>query len=229
MRLQIFVEDELSEAYEVLALRALGLPIAPRNRQAVRAARIDVEDLTTRAGLLDLTRRAMRSGYDKILFILDEEGPSASGRPQTLSSFRQAFLELCTYLVSGQEKALKNAKVARIVCKRCLEGWLLAGPQAIVDEVLRGHGTDYAPAPQRTETLLPAQALEQIAHVIREAGRRIGRRDLSQISSKVIKARGPSFARHVDPARARRYNSSLAYFYDMIDGHQSGCEHPCPE
>jgi hypothetical protein len=229
MPLQIFVEDELAEAYEALALRALGLPIAPRNRQAVLAARIDVDDLTARDGLLDLTRRAMRSGHDTILFILDEEGPSALGRSKKLASFRQAFLELCAYLASGREKALSNAKVSRIVCKRCLEGWLMAYPRAIVDAVRGEHGIDYFPTPHRTEELLPAQALEGIAHVIRETGRRLGRRDLSQISSKSIKARGASIAGHVVPDRARRYNSSLDYFYDMIDGQRSGCDHPCPE
>jgi hypothetical protein len=229
MPLQIFVEDEFAETYEVLALRALGLPAAPRNRQAVLAVKIDVDNLTTLDGLLDLTRRAIRSKHDTILFILDEEGPSALGRPKKLASFRQAFLELCAYLASGREKALSNAKVSRIVCKRCLEGWLMTDPQAVVDAVRGEHGIDYSPTPRKTEELLPAQALEGIAHVIRETGRRLGRRDLSQISSKVIKSRGPSFAKHVVPARARHYNSSLAYFYDMIDGHRSGCEHPCPE
>jgi hypothetical protein len=229
MPLQIFVEDELAEAYEALALRALGLPLAPRNRRAVLAARIDVDDLTTRDGLLDLTRRAMRSGHDTILFILDEEGPPSSDRPQKLANFRQAFLELCAYLASGREKDLGKAKVTRIVCKRCLEGWLMADPQAIVDAVRGKHGIDYVPAPQRTEELLPTQALDGIAHVIRETGRRLGRRDLSQISSKNIKSRGASIAGHVVPDRARRYNLSLDYFYGMIDGQRSGCEHPCPE
>ncbi|MFY9822076.1 MAG: hypothetical protein WAM82_11890 [Thermoanaerobaculia bacterium] len=228
MPLQIFVEDELAEAYEVLALRALGFPPEIRNRRAVRAARINVEDLTTLEGLLDLTRRAMRSGHDTILFILDEEEPT-SGRPPKLASFRQAFLELCTYLASGREKDLGKAKVIRIVCKRCLESWLIADPQAIVDSVRGRHGIEYFPAPQRTEELLPIHASERIAHVIRETGRRLGRRDLIQTSSKGIKSRGASIAGHVVPDRARPYNVSLNYFYDMIDGQRSGCDHPCPE
>jgi hypothetical protein len=229
MPLRIFVEDKLAEAYEVLALRALGFPASPRNRRVVLASQIDVDDLTTRDGLLDLTSRAVRTGYDTILFILDEEGPIALGRPQKLASFRQAFLELCAYLASGQEKALSKAKVTRIVCKRCLEGWLVADPQAVVDAVRGRHGIDYFPAPQRTEDLLPKQASERIAHVIREAGRRLERHDLSQISSKDIKSRGANIAGHVVPDRARRYNLSLNYFYDMIDGQRRGCEHPCPE
>jgi hypothetical protein len=88
MPVQIFVEDRLSDAYEILALRALGLP--PRkDRQRVRASRVDLDDLTSRAGMLDLARRAWDSGYDCVLFILDEEGlPRSPDRPAKLRAFR---------------------------------------------------------------------------------------------------------------------------------------------
>ncbi len=146
MALQIFVEDQLTDAYEILALRALGLPASPRNRRQVRASRIDVGDLATFEGLLDLTRR----------------------------------------------------------------------------------GVDYAPEAQRTEDLLPEQASERIAQIIKETGRRLGRLDLRQASAHSIKSRGASIAEHVVPERARRHNFSLAYFYEMSTGPLSGCDHPFP-
>jgi hypothetical protein len=58
---------------------------------------------------------------------------------------------------------------------------------------------------------------------------RLDRRDLTRVATGSIKSRGASIAEHVDPARARRHNGSLAYFYDMVDGRRSGCEHPFPE
>ncbi len=230
MSVQIFVEDRLSDAYEVLALRALGLP--PRkDRQRVRASRVDLDDLTSRAGMLDLARRALDSGYDCVLFILDEEGlPRSPDRPAKLRAFRQAFQELCAHLAGLRGKdPLRRLKVTRVVCRRCLESWLAADPQAIVDSVRGARGTDYRPEPRRTDDLLPSQALERIAQIIREAGRRLDRRDLTRVATGGIKSRGASIAEHVDPGRARRHNGSLAYFFDMVDGNRSGCEHPFPE
>ena len=55
MPLQIFVEDKLVDAYEILARKAHGLPGSSSNRREVRAARIDPDDLTSRNSLLDLT------------------------------------------------------------------------------------------------------------------------------------------------------------------------------
>jgi hypothetical protein len=229
MPLQIFVEDQLSDAYEILALRALGLP-ARKDRRRVRASRIDVEDFTSRDRLLDLAQRACDSGYDCVLFILDEEGPRSPDRPAKLRAFREAFKSLCAHLAGLREgDPLRRLKVTRVVCRRCLESWLAADPQAIVDSVRGSRGVNYRPEALRTDDLLPAQAGEKIAQVIREAGRRLDRRDLTRVATGSIKSRGASIAEHVDPGRARRHNHSLAYFYDMVDGHRGGCEHPFPE
>lgn len=231
MPLQIFVEDRLTDAYEILALRALGLPTARRDRRRARASRIDLEELTSRTGLLDLAQRSQQSGYDCVLFIMDEEGlPRSPDRPAKLRAFHQAFRELCDHLGTRRDNdPLHKFKVTRIVCRRCLEGWLAADPQAIVDSVRGSHGIDYRPDPQKTDDLLPHQALDRITQVIREAGNRLGRRDLMRLSSGSIKSRGASIAEHVEPQRARRHNASLAYFLDMVDGSRSGCEHPFPE
>jgi hypothetical protein len=231
MPLQIFVEDRLTDAYEILALRALGLPTARRDRRRVRAVRIDLDELTSRASLFDLAQRSWQSGYDCVLFIMDEEGlPRSPDRPAKLRDFRQAFRELCDHLATLKTNdPLRNLKVTRIVCRRCLEGWLAADPQAIVDSVRGSRGLDYRPDAQKTDDLLPHQALDRIAQIIREAGKRLGRHDLARLSSGSIKSRGASIAEHVQPERARRHNASLKYFLDMVDGSRSGCEHPFPE
>jgi hypothetical protein len=231
MPLQIFVEDQLTDAYERLALRALGLPTTPRNRRQVQASRIEVDELTSRGDLLDLTERSVRSGYDCVLFVMDEEGlPRSPERPAKLASFRRAFQELCDHLsgLRGRDP-LQHVKVSRIVCKRCLESWLAADPQAIVDFARGRHGLDYRPALQNTENLLPKEASERIVQIIREVGRRIERRDLATLGSRGAKSLGKEIASHVLPERARSYNYSLAYFYDMAAGHRSGCDHPFPD
>jgi hypothetical protein len=162
---------------------------------------------------------------------MDEEGlPRSPDRPAKLDAFRQAFRELCGHLSRLRaDDPLRQLKVTRIVCRRCLESWLAADLQAVVDAVRGLRGIDYRPPSQRTDDLLPAQASRRLAEVIQEAGRRLERQDLKRTTTGTIKSRGASIAEHVDPARARRYNSSLAYFYDMIDGKRSGCDHPFPE
>jgi len=124
---------------------------------------------------------------------------------------------------------LRRLSVTRIVCRRCLESWLAADLQAVVNAVRGPRGIDYRPAPHRTDDLLPAQASRKIADVIQEAGRRLERRDLMRVTTGSIKSRGASIAEHLDPERARRFNASLAYFFDMVDGKRSGCDHPFPE
>ena len=160
---------------------------------------------------------------------MDEEGPRSVDRPTKLEGFRQAFNALCDHLAGlRRSDPLRGVKVARIVCKRCLESWLAADPQAIVDSVRGRRGVDYAPDAQRTEDLLPEQASERIAQIIKETGRRLERQDLRRISAHSIKSRGASIAEHVRPEQARRYNVSLAYFYEMSTGQRSGCDHPFP-
>src|SRR5688500_16005869 len=98
MPLQIFVEDKLVDAYEILARKALRLPGSSSNRREVRAVRIDPDDLTSRDSLLDLTVRSFAARYDTILFILDQEGPKSPERAEKLAGFKRAFRELCDHL-----------------------------------------------------------------------------------------------------------------------------------
>lgn len=230
MPLQIFVEDELVDAYEILARKALGLPASRSNRREVRAGRIDPEELTSRDSLLDLAGRAHAAGYDTILFILDQEGPKSPHRAEKLAAFKRAFRELCDHLANlRDDDPLCRVKVVRIVCQRCLEGWLAADPVAIVEAFSGPKKTNYTPAPQRTENLFPEQASARIAHIGQELGSRLGKDHLKRLDPRSIKTRGKDIALSMEPTRAKPYNASLAYFFEMIDGHRSGCDHPCPE
>ena len=226
---QLFVEDELSEAYEILAARALGFDHTRRQqrRQRVRAARLDLCEFTSRDGLLDSVERACRAGSRCILFILDEEDYSESpDRSDKLAAFRQAFTQLCQHLESLPDSHnLKRVKVTCIISKSCLECWLLADPQAIVTAV-RGPSS-YTPPARNTEHHSPRQARDKIAHIVNEVHRR--NRKQKRISGRSAKTMGAKIAPHITPDRARRRNFSLAYFYDMISCEQSGCERPFPE
>lgn len=228
MPLQIFVEDQLSEPYEVLACKALG--IASPDRRQVRASQIDPEDLISFDSLLELVRRSQRSRYDCIIFIMDEEAaPQSADRLDKLKVFAVAFQALCDYLDSLPERdPLSSVKVTRIVCQRCLESWLVSDPQAVVDAARGKQGVKFKPTPRNTEHLTPRQASERIAHLINQTGQRMGRQDLQRIGANSIKSRGKSIAENLKPARARRYNRSLDYFYEMILCTQSGCGKPFP-
>lgn len=223
MPVQIFVEDRYTDAYEILARRG-------RGDHQVRASRIDPEDLTSFENLLDLVQRSARARFDCILFLMDEEGPDSPERPAKLASFRQAFQELCDHLQNlPPNDPLRRVNVARIVCRRCQEAWLAADPQAVVDAFRGAKGVDFRPASRQTDGLTPRQAGEAIVHIAREVGRRTGRSSLKTFDTRDVKARGKDIATHLDPARARAFNSSLAYFFDMVAGRRSGCDHPFPE
>jgi hypothetical protein len=178
--------------------------------------------------LLDLLRLAVTSGYDCVIFILDQEDPLASPeRRELLVRFRQAFAALCDYQQRLRANdPLRRARVIRVICTSCLEGWLAADPKAVVDSVRGSHGINYSPPPQNTDGLLPVQAADRIAHFIREAGRRLQRHDLERVSKSSVKSRGKSIAERLEPDRARAFNSSLDYFFSMADCRRSGCDHP---
>ncbi len=231
MPLQIFVEDKLNEAYEILAGKALGLSPGQGNRRQVRASIIEPDDLTNADSLFDLVTRSQKAGYDCVMFIMDEESqPVSADRPAKLRDFRLAFEALCKHIETlGEKHPLRRVQVIRVVAKRCLECWLLSDPQAIVHYGRGSKGVDYQPAPRTTEDMTPPQASEQIGHILREVGRRAGRRDLQQVRSGNIKSRGKAIAQYIDMTRSRPYNRSLAYFFDMATCHQSGCLQPCPE
>lgn len=227
---QLFVEDALTDPYEILAARALGVPTArAARRRRVRAARLGVNEFTQVDSLLDVVQRAFDAGSRCVLFILDEEDYNASpDRPDHLAEFRVAFEALCRYLEAlPPQVPLKQVKVTRVVSKTCLECWLLADPHAIVVAV--GGPSSYKPLVRNTEHHNPRQAREQMAHIVQQVGKRSGKQRLTRTGSRSVKTLGAKIAPYVAPEQARQRNFSLAYFYDMITCQQSGCERPFPE
>lgn len=229
MPLQIFVEDELSEAYEALAQRGLGWSTTP-NRRELRASRVEISDLTSFEGLLDLTSRSQQAGFDCVIFVLDQESSlNAPERSAQLSNFAAAFAYLCRHLAQLPARdVLRRVKVTRIVSQRCLESWLLSDPQAIVDAMRKGRGINYSPRGANTEQLTPAQASDGIAHHIRQVGVQMKRRDLQRTRANSVKRLGKQIAERVDPQRAIQFNRSLAYFFEMVQCQTSGCDRPFP-
>lgn len=230
--IQIFVEDELNEAYQILAASTIGAPLShSRNggRSRIRVAKMTLNELTSFESLLDLAQRSQRSGYQQVVFAMDHEGPGADpGRIEARRHFREAFQELCDYIEQlPADDPLKQLRLVRVEVHSCLEAWLLSDPLAIVDAF--GGPSNYRPTARRTENLTPRQARDGIAHIVREVGRRTGKRRLARMRGRAIKSLGTRIAPNIKLGRARHYNASLDYFCDMIENDRDGCQHPFPE
>ena len=229
--IQIFVEDELNEAYEILAAKAIGAP--PRRSRAsganhIRAAKVRLDQLTSFESLLDLAQRSQRSGHRQVVFAMDREGHDADqGRVEARRCFREAFQRLCEHIEHlPSSDPLKQLRLARVEVRSCLEAWLLSDPQAIVETF---GPSDYRPDTHQTEHLTPRQAREGIAHIVREIGRRKSNQILATMRGRSVKFLGTRIARNIDLSRARRNNGSLDYFCDMIENDRNGCQQPFPE
>ncbi|MBO9368286.1 MAG: hypothetical protein J7555_05985 [Chloroflexi bacterium] len=231
LNIQIFVEDQLNEAYEILTAKAIGAS-GRRSRMSgenrIRAARVTLDELTDFESLLDLAQRSLRSGYQQVVFAMDHEGPEADqGRVEARLRFREAFQRLCEYIENLQsDHPLRQLRLVRVEVRSCLEAWLLSDPQAIVETF---GPSDYRPDTHQTEHLTPRQAREEIAHILREIGRRKGNRRLAKMGGHAVKSLGTRIAPSFDLARARRNNRSLDYFCDMIENARDGCQQPFPE
>lgn len=226
--IQIFVEDELNEAYEHLAAKALGID-QPRRRshgKNVRVSRIKINEFVDSESLFDLTRLASKSGASQVFFVLDDEDHHVSPERITLQrQFRQAFGTLCREIGGlPTSNLMRQTRVVRVVCKTCLECWLLADPKAVVEAA--GGDRSYLPKIGVTETLTPRQARDQIAHIFNEVNRR--RRRKKRVSSRSMKSEGAKIARYVSLEEAYSNNYSLAYFRDMLTGGKDGCKYAFP-
>jgi len=229
--IRIFVEDERKEAYEILAAKAIGAHVH-RSRVSgtnrIRAARVTLDELTRFESLLDLAQRSQRSGYQQVVFAMDHEGPGADeGRVEALRLFCKAFQQLCKYIEKlPSNDPLKQLRLVRVEVRSCLEAWLLSDPQAIVEKF---GPSGYRPDTHQTEHLTPRQARDEIAHILREIGRRNNNRRMARMGGHAIKSLGTKIASGIDLSRARRNNRSLDYFCDMIENDRDGCQQPFPE
>jgi|GEM_PF-1558865 len=231
LNIQIFVEDELNEAYEILTAKAIGVSrrrsrVSGENR--IRAARVTLDELTDFESLLDLAQRSLRSGYQQVVFAMDHEGPEAEqGRVEARRRFREAFQCLCEYIENlPSDHPLRQLRLVRVEVRSCLEAWLLSDPQALVETF---GPSDYRPDIHQTEHLTPRQAREEIAHIVKEIGRRKGNRRLAHMGGHAVKSLGTRIAPSIDLSRARRNNRSLDYFCDMVENIRDGCQQPFPE
>ena len=229
MRIQIFTEDELNKAYMIIAEKALeAYGSYHPGDHTIRVVRVHAIELTSFEELLDLTQRAQRSGADQVLFLMDHEGPAATqDRIQNREDFEMAFSALCAHLQNLPETSpLRAIKVVRVEVHSCLECWLLAHPQAVV--MSAGGAGNFNPAARNTMNLTPREARNQIAHILREVGRRSGKRHLRMIGGQSVKRWGEKIARYISISEARRHNASLHYFCEMVDREQDGCQRPFP-
>jgi len=166
--IQIFVEDKLCDAYRILAIKALGA-----SALSVHVARATLNELTSFGDLLDLARRAQRSGCQQVVFALDHEGHDAKQeRVDARRRFQETFQQLCDHVARlPASDPLKQLRLVRVEVRSCLEAWLLSDPQAIV-QAFSGPA-DYRPDVRQTEALSPARrAMESRILCARSAGAR---------------------------------------------------------
>jgi len=222
--IQIFVEDKLCDAYRILAIKALGA-----SALSVHVARATLDELTSFGDLLDLARRAQRSGCQQVVFALDHEGHDAKQeRVDARRRFQETFQQLCDHVARlPASDPLKQLRLVRVEVRSCLEAWLLSDPQAIV-EAFSGPA-DYRPDVRQTEALSPREARDGITHIVRQIGGRKGNRRLARMRGSDVKSEGAKIAEHLDLDRARRNNRSLDYFCEMVAQQGDGCRQPCPE
>lgn len=222
--IQIFVEDKLCDAYRILAIKALGA-----SALSVHVARATLNELTSFGDLLDLARRAQRSGCQQVVFALDHEGHDAKQeRVDARRRFQETFQQLCDHVARlPASDPLRQLRLVRVEVRSCLEAWLLSDPQAIV-QAFSGPA-DYRPDVRQTEALSPREARDGIAHIVRQIGGRKGNRRLARMSGSAVKSEGAKIAEHLDLDRARRNNRSLDYFCEMVAQQGDGCRQPCPE
>jgi len=222
--IQIFVEDKLCDAYRILAIKALGA-----SALSVHVARATLNELTSFGDLLDLARRAQRSGCQQVVFALDHEGHDAKQeRVDARRRFQETFQQLCDHVARlPASDPLRQLRLVRVEVRSCLEAWLLSDPQAIV-QAFSGPA-DYRPDVRQTEALSPREARDGIAHIVRQIGGRKGNRRLARMRGSDVKSEGAKIAEHLDLDRARRNNRSLDYFCEMVAQQGDGCRQPCPE
>ena len=226
--IMVFAEDELNDAYEVLARKAMGLPFNTGSGVQIRVVKARQDELTNFDDMLDFTQRALRSGIQQVVFCMDHEGPGADpGRVLARRQFQEAFERLCNRIERLSPKnPLKRVRLVRVEVHTCLESWLLSDPPAIA----RAAGDhSYLPTARQTHQLHPHQARQNIAHILNEVGRRRAKRHLQRISPSAVRSWGKKIALEIDIENARRRNFSLDYFCATIETYQDGCEQTFPD
>jgi len=215
MRLNLYVEDTAGRvAYEHLArmwCESQGIPC-----EQVRAIAPPFNDVLDKMGLL--VEKAVRDGFDCIVFVVDRE--VAPERKRQIRMIHQQCEQICRSLADSDRV---NVTVGLVVARTCLECWILADAQAIVEFACRNNRQGYHDAPQRgdTETISPSAATDEITRILREVGRR-AKKDTSRL--KYEKSAIAAIAAKMEnlPIASRR-NKSLAEFCERVTCKQSDC------
>jgi len=224
MKLRLYVEDRYFQAYEILARKWHATEGGQCEVDLVQAVRLRPDRI--RDGMYKNVIRARHDGFDCVVFALDQEAPHE--RSVLVDDVRAAFEQLCHRLSGDPE--LHDVLVGLVIVRSCLECWLLTEVQAIVRFACsRGGAMNYNPRQSGdTERFSPNQAVAEITHVLREVGRRQGKRNLKRI--KYEKSASADIVSHIAalPEAVDR-NCSLAYFCDMVTCQKDGCEHRQPD
>ena len=216
MRLNLYVEDTAGRvAYEHLArmwCESQGIPC-----EQVRAIAPPFNDVLDKMGLL--VEKAVRDGFDCIVFVVDQE--VAPERKRQIRMIHQQCEQICRSLADSDRV---NVTVGLVVARTCLECWILADAQAIVEFACHNNRRGYHSASQRgdTEMLSPSAATEEITHILREVGRRANKPDTKRL--KYEKSAVADIAvKIVNLDEASRRNESLAEFCERVTCKQSDC------
>ena len=220
MKVQIYAEDIHCEAFAVLARKAImqaqpGASDAP----VVSAVRRKIHEMQRE--MLTLVRGAYQDGYRRIIFAVDRESEQSRERPELVAQVCRAFAQLCRELPDHQD--LAGVRIALVVADRCLESWLLADVDGLID---------YARGPRGLHRFTGASFRSGRTEDADRPDQRIGAlfgevaRDTSSRTKRCEKSSLKAIAQFVDPERAQGHNRSLAYFVEMVAGRGDGCDHP---
>jgi hypothetical protein len=166
-----------------------------------------------------LVDKAAQDGFDCIVFVVDQE--IVPERKRQIRLIHQQCEQICRSLADSDRV---NVNVGLVVARTCLECWILADAQAIVEFACRNNRRGYHDAPQRgdTETISPLAATDEITRILREVGKRANKRDPRRL--KYEKSAIADIAAKMEnlPVASRR-NKSLAEFCERVTCKQSDC------
>jgi hypothetical protein len=167
-----------------------------------------------------LVENAARDGFDCIVFVVDQE--VVSERRRQILALHQQCEQIRRSLASNELRW--NIKVGLVVARTCLECWILADTQAIVEFACRTDPRGYysAPQPGDTEMISPSAAADRITHILREVGKRANKADTRRLKYEKS-AIADIAAKMSNLDEAGRRNKSLAEFCERVACKQSDC------
>lgn len=224
MRLQIYTEDSYCEAYEVLAEKATEHWHNQRGSNLCDF-NIDAKATTMRPSemadnFFHLIRNARRDRFGCVGFVIDREGPGAGQRKVEIQIIKNKFEDFCEEW-SARLDQLNLSSVFLVNTIVCLESWLLADQNGLIDYMRerRGGVNDITLHNRRTD--LPHDTPQDHEDGINNIFRRL----VGEEYPRYQKSEAGRIAVHVDPHRGSANNRSLECFCEMAPCRTNGCEH----